>query len=300
MAYIAKPTSSRNVLNIRMIMNSTNTVTTPIDASTLSIGIFDSGVGGLSVLRHIYDALPHEHLLYFADSGYAPYGDKPEADIIQRSLAITEFLLQQGIKALVIACNTATAIAIETIRQTYPNLPVVGVEPGLKPAAKLSHSKHIGVLATLGTTQSTRFHLLQQRMEETYQVSFIPQACVGLADQIEKGEIASPATYQLLVKYIQPLLDQDIDTLVLGCTHYPFVKPLIQQIIQQTNPSIAIIDTGKPVTDQLIHLLEQKQLLAATTESRSLNAFTTASESTLTNAFTRLLQLTPSVIAINT
>lgn len=270
-------------------------------ASTLPVGIFDSGVGGLSVLRHIYDALPHEHLLYFADSGYAPYGDKPESAIIKRSLAITEFLLNHGIKALVVACNTATAIAIETIRQTYPDLPVVGVEPGLKPAAKLSYSKHIGVLATQGTTHSARFHALQQRMEQTYQVSFFPQACIGLADQIEKGETASPATYQMLVRYIQPLIQQDIDTLVLGCTHYPFVKPLIQQIVQQlsTKP-IEIIDTGKPVTDQLIHLLEQKQLLAPASAQRSLEAFTTASETTLSMAFKRLLQLDPPVFCLNT
>lgn len=273
-----------------------NPITTIPDSSILPVGIFDSGVGGLSVLRHIYDALPHEHLLYFADSGFAPYGDKSESDVIKRSLSITDFLLQHGIKALVIACNTATAIAIETIRQTYPSLPVVGVEPGLKPAAKLSHSKRIGVLATKGTTQSHRFHALQQRMEKEYQVTFIPQACIGLADQIEKGETASPATYQLLLRYIQPLLQQHIDTLVLGCTHYPFVKPLIQQILQQhATQAVEIIDTGKPVTDHLIHLLSERQLLAPATEYRSLEAFTTASESTLSTAFSRLLQLNPPV-----
>lgn len=281
------------------MMTTDHSSSSPV-SSTQPIGIFDSGIGGLSVLRHIYDALPHEHLLYFADSGFAPYGDKPEADVIQRSMSVTAFLLQHGAKALVIACNTATAIAVETIRTAYPTLPIVGVEPGLKPAAKLSQSKRIGVLATHGTTHSTRFQQLQQRMEHDYQVTFLPQACIGLADQIEKGETASPATYQLLLRYIQPLLEQHIDTLVLGCTHYPFVKPLIQQILQQhATHLVDIIDTGKPVTDQLIHLLEQKKLLAPISEHRSLEAFTTASESTLSTAFQRLLQLNPPVTCLH-
>lgn len=268
-------------------------------ANTLPVGIFDSGVGGLSVLRHIYDALPHEHLLYFADSGYAPYGDKSHQEIIHRSLAVTEFLMQHGIKALVIACNTATAIAVETIRKTYPTLPIVGIEPGLKPAAKLSITKHIGVLATHGTIHSARFLALQKNMEADYHVHYLTAGCVGLADQIEKGETASAATLQLLQQYLLPLLNHNIDTLVLGCTHYPFVKDSIQHIIQtQTTQPINIIDTGKPVTEQLIHLLDQYHLLAPLSETRTLEAFTTASVSTLGHAFKRLLHLAPHISKI--
>lgn len=246
-------------------------------AADAAIGIFDSGIGGLSVLRHIHAALPREQLLYFADSGYAPYGDKTEAQIVERSLAIASFLLEQRVKALVVACNTATAAAIQAIRTRWPQLLVVGIEPGLKPAAQLTRSRTVGVLATRSTLASQRFALLQAQMQAQYQVRYLPQACVGLVDLIEKGELHSPATVQLLERYLAPLLEQGADTLVLGCTHYPFVRPAIESVCKSlVGETPDIIDTGQAVTRQLQRLLEAGQLQTGAA-SGSLAGFTTAS-----------------------
>ena len=163
-------------------------------AATAPVGIFDSGLGGLSVLRHVRAQLPQETLIYFADSAFAPYGGKPEALVIARTLAVADFLVAQGIKALVVACNTATAAAITAVRERYPDLPVVGVEPGLKPAALCSVSRVVGVLATERTLASARFQALEMQLSAATGVRFLPQPCVGLADQVEKGELRSPAT----------------------------------------------------------------------------------------------------------
>ncbi|ADJ63056.1 glutamate racemase [Herbaspirillum seropedicae] len=267
-------------------------------AADAAIGIFDSGIGGLSVLRHIHAALPREQLLYFADSGYAPYGDKTEAQIVERSLAIASFLLEQRVKALVVACNTATAAAIQAIRTRWPQLLVVGIEPGLKPAAQLTRSRTVGVLATRSTLASQRFALLQAQMQAQYQVRYLPQACVGLVDLIEKGELHSPATVQLLERYLAPLLEQGADTLVLGCTHYPFVRPAIESVCKSlVGETPDIIDTGQAVTRQLQRLLEAGQLQTGAA-SGSLAGFTTASRSTLENAFRGLLKLDPPVQAL--
>ena len=267
-------------------------------AANAAVGIFDSGIGGLSVLRHIHAALPREQLLYFADSGYAPYGDKTEAQIVERSLAIASFLLEQGVKALVVACNTATAAAIQAIRARWPQLVVVGIEPGLKPAAQQTRSGTVGVLATRSTLASQRFALLQQQMEAQYQVRYLPQACVGLVDLIEKGELYSPATMQLLERYLGPLLEQGADTLVLGCTHYPFVRPAIESVCQRLAGGVPdIIDTGQAVTRQLQRLLATEGL-EAQAATGSLAGFTTASRSTLEQAFRGLLKLDPPVQAL--
>ena len=267
-------------------------------AADAAIGIFDSGIGGLSVLRHIHAALPREQLLYFADSGYAPYGDKTEAQIVERSLAIASFLLEQRVKALVVACNTATAAAIQAIRTRWPQLLVVGIEPGLKPAAQLTRSRTVGVLATRSTLASQRFALLQAQMQAQYQVRYLPQACVGLVDLIEKGELHSPATVQLLERYLAPLLEQGADTLVLGCTHYPFVRPAIESVCKSlVGETPDIIDTGQAVTRQLQRLLEAGQLQTRAATG-SLAGFTTASRSTLENAFRGLLKLDPPVQAL--
>ncbi|GGC59443.1 glutamate racemase [Undibacterium terreum] len=262
------------------------------------VGVFDSGVGGLSVLQHIRQQLPHESLLYFADSAFAPYGDKPEAVIVQRSLGIAQFLLAQGVKALVVACNTATAAAIAAIRHTYPSLIVVGVEPGLKPAIAASNTGLIGVMATRRTLESQKFIALRDQLSEAHQVKFLPQACVGLADQIEKGELQSQATALLLQGYIHPLIEQGADTLVLGCTHYPFVRPLIERVIEQMIPrtggqkhAVCIIDTGEAVARQLAKLLHVNDRLAATEGVADMRAYTTGSPSDMSNALNNLLKM---------
>lgn len=270
--------------------------TTPMPtAADAAVGIFDSGIGGLSVLRHIHAALPREQLVYFADSGYAPYGDKTEVQIVERSLIIASFLLEQGVKALVVACNTATAAAIQAIRSHWPQLVVVGIEPGLKPAAQQTRSGIVGVLATRSTLASQRFAVLQAQMEAQYQVRYLPQACVGLVNLIEKGELHSPATVQLLERYLAPLLEQGADTLVLGCTHYPFVRPAIESVCRRLAGAVPdIIDTGQAVTRQLQRLLET-QGLSTQAATGSLAGFTTASRSTLEQAFRGLLKLDPPV-----
>ncbi len=263
------------------------------------IGVFDSGVGGLSVLRHIRAALPHEDLLYFADSGFAPYGDKPESLILDRSFHIVEFLRARGAKALVIACNSATAAAIVALRRHYPELPLVGVEPGLKPAALLSRSGVVGVLATSRTLASEKFALLHQRIAADTNTLFLLQPCSGLADQIEKGELRSPATAELVQRYIAPLLERGADTLVLGCTHYPFIQPLIEDSIRQLDARpIRILDTGEPVSRQLIRLLTKNRLQRPGKHAGAMQAFTSGHASVLEDAFSNLLQWTPPVAGI--
>ena len=260
------------------------------------IGVFDSGIGGLSVLRHVHALLPSEALLYFADSGFAPYGEKPEHVIVERALAITSFLQRFGIKAMVVACNTATAAAIAALREHHPQLQVVGVEPGLKPAAQLTQSGKVGVLATAGTLASDKFLKLRQQVADTTQVTFHLQACNGLADQIEKGELNSRDTKQLVQRYVAPLVGQNVDTLVLGCTHYPFVESLVREA---AGPGVTLVDTGEPVARQLERLLRQQALLRSNTVGvGGLSAYTTGSRSALSQAFRRLLDLDPPIEAV--
>lgn len=262
-------------------------VSTPADAP---VGVFDSGVGGLSVLRHIRALLPHEHLLYFADSGFAPYGDKPEQVVAERSLAIARFLVARGAKALVVACNTATVAAIKLLREHYPDMPIVGVEPGLKPAAAASRNGKVGVLATDGTLCGEKFKLLMEQVSEASGAQFLLRGCTGLADQIELGELGSETTIAMLERYVVPLLDQGADTLVLGCTHYPFVQDVIETIVRRhAGRNVTLIDTGDAVARQLQRLLTSASLLRTEVEPASLAGYTTASAAALRAAFDNLL-----------
>ena len=263
------------------------------------VGVFDSGHGGLSVLRHIRALLPHEDLLYFADSGFAPYGGRPEHEITERTLASADFLMQRGAKALVVACNTATAAAIRVLRERYPELPLVGVEPGLKPAAGLTKTGIVGVLATARTLSSAKFATLRDEITAATNVHFLAQPCVGLADQVDKGELQSPATIQMVKRYVQPLIEQGADTLVLGCTHYPFVQPLIENAAAAAGAqAITIVDTGDAVTKQLARLLVQHELVHSAEHVGTLHGFTTGSASSLATAFDRLLHLQPTVTQV--
>lgn len=267
------------------------------------IGIFDSGVGGLSVLRHVHAQLPHEHLVYFADSGHAPYGDREEEWVIQRSLAVAAFLFGQGVKALVVACNTATVAAIKAIRTEWPGVPIVGVEPGLKPGAALTKSGKVGVLATDRTLHGEKFLSLRDQVAASTGAEFLLQPCIGLVDQIELGQLGSAATMALLEQYVVPLLDGGADTLVLGCTHYPFVEQAIRQVAARhashnATAPVALIDTGDAVARQLARLLEGGGLLRPAGVPH-LRGYTTASASVLAEAFRALLSLTPQVEAVN-
>lgn len=225
------------------------------------IGVFDSGVGGLSVLREIRRALPSEDLLYVADSAYAPYGDKSQQFIEERSIAITEFLVSRNAKAIVVACNTATGAAITTLRSRF-FMPIIAMEPAVKPAAANTQSGVIGVLATSRTLAGDNFVKLFARYGED--VRILGQACPGLVEQVEAGDLSGEKTRLLLEGYVQPLLERGADTLVLGCTHYPFLAPLIQQI---AGPGVAVIDSAAAVARQLRHRLEAGHLLASEGEA---------------------------------
>ena len=261
------------------------------------IGIFDSGVGGLSVLRHIRAQLPHEHLIYFADSGFAPYGDKPGHRVTERVLAIGAFLLDQGAKAIVVACNTATVAAIAALRERYPGMPIVGVEPGLKPAAAASRNGLIGVLATERTLSGAKFLLLRDQIAESTGARFLLQPCHGLADQIEFGTLESEETDALLRRFILPLLDEGADTLVLGCTHYPLVQASIERVIAaSTDRPVTLVDTGEAVARQLARLLAAGGIARAETDAPArLDGYTSASSTALSAAFSGLLGLDPPV-----
>lgn len=226
------------------------------------IGIFDSGVGGISILREIHALLPHEQLIYIADSANAPYGDKSTAFIQQRCLTLAKRLVEKNCKALVVACNTATTEAIVYLRQQL-SLPIIGVEPAIKPAAILSRNKIIGILATHRTIHSQR---LQQLIHSYAQgVTVLTQACSGLMEIVESNRSYTREDLQLIKKYTQPLLDQRIDTLVLGCTHYPFLLASLRKI---TGTNITILETGKPVALQLQRILIQDSKLTQGKEQR--------------------------------
>ena len=219
----------------------------PISAT---IGVFDSGVGGLSVLHHIRQRLPHARLIYIADSAHVPYGDKSAAFIKQRSLSLTRFLIEQGAHAIVIACNTATAAAISTLR-THFTLPVIGMEPAVKPAVAVTRSGVVGVLATIGTLESARFAALLERYAG--EVEIVTQSCPGLVEQVERGDLSGPQTRELVKRYTAPLLTRGADTLILGCTHYPFLVALIREVV---GANIILVDTGEAVARQLQRRLQ--------------------------------------------
>lgn len=220
------------------------------------IGVFDSGVGGLSVLHEIRRALPGEDLLYVADSAHAPYGDKSQQFIEARSIAISEFLVSRNAKAIVVACNTATGAAIAALRARF-SVPIIAMEPAVKPAAANTQSGVIGVLATSRTLASDNFVQLFARYGGDVQI--VGQACPGLVEQVEAGDLSGDKTRLLLEQYLLPLLERGADTIVLGCTHYPFLAPLIQEI---AGPRVAVIDSAVAVARELYRRLEVVDLLA--------------------------------------
>lgn len=234
------------------------------------IGVFDSGVGGLSVLRHIHTLLPKENLLYLADQARVPYGPRSVADVRRFAQEITEWLLEQGAKLIVVACNTATAAALDSLRQTFPKVPFVGMEPAVKPGAAQTRSGKVGVLATAGTFESQRYADLMERFAGHVQLFENP--CLGLVEMIEAGRLNGPEMEALLRRCVQPMLEAGVDTLVLGCTHYPFVLPVLRQI---TGPQVSLIDPAPAVARQTGRMLRQYQLATPSTAPGTLNLFTT-------------------------
>lgn len=210
-----------------------------------NVGVFDSGVGGLSVLAAIRRELPDLHLDYVADSGFAPYGDKSPEAVEARAMAVCDFLLERDCHAIVVACNTATGAAIETLRARY-RVPIIGMEPALKPALEHTRSGVVAVLATGGTLGSTKFASLRARFPEHPRI--LLQPCPGLVERVEAGELESPQTRELLAGYLAPLLREGVDVIALGCTHYPFLLPAIQAL---TGPGVRLLDPSPAVAREL-------------------------------------------------
>jgi glutamate racemase len=219
--------------------------------SLTPIGIFDSGVGGLSVLKEIRLQMPTESVLYFADQGHVPYGPRGLDEVRMFSEQITSFLLGLGAKLIVVACNTASAAALQYLRQTFPATSFVGMEPAVKPAAESTHNGVVGVLATPATFQGALYASVVERFASG--VTILQDTCSGLVGQIENGELDSVATRSILEKALHPMLEQGIDTVVLGCTHYPFVIPMIKQIV---GPEVRVIDPAPAVARQVARLLD--------------------------------------------
>ena len=220
------------------------------------IGIFDSGVGGISVLRWIRKELPNEDLIYIADSKNVPYGDKPQEYIENRSVVLSKFLIDQKAKAIVVACNTATAAAISHLRSTF-SLPIIGVEPGIKPALSMTKSGTVGILATGETLKSQKFETLTRRFNNNH--NLVVQDCPGLVELVESMDLADQEIRELVKLYVSALMDKGADTIVLGCTHYPFLRPLIEEI---AGPEVKIVDTGMAVAKEVTRRLKEEQLLS--------------------------------------
>jgi len=224
------------------------------------IGVFDSGIGGTSIWRAIHQLLPNEQTIYLADSKNAPYGQKSKQEIIALSMKNTELLLEMGCKLIVVACNTATTNAIRELRAKY-DIPFIGIEPAIKPAATHSKTQTIGILATQGTLNSELFNKTVEMYQDT---KIIEQIGHGLVQLIESGNIDSTEMKQLLTEYLTPMIEANIDYLVLGCSHYPYLIPQIKKILP---PRIQIIDSGEAVAKQTQNVLKEKVGLSNLTES---------------------------------
>jgi len=223
--------------------------------NTQPIGLFDSGVGGTSIWKEIHSLLPHENTIYLADSKHAPYGSKSKENIIELSIKNTQYLVDRGCKIIVVACNTATTNAISILRDRF-SIPIIGIEPAIKPAALKTKTKAIGILATQGTLSSTLFHQTTDLYSDCIEI--VERVGEGLVPLIEEGKINSEEMTSLLKLYTKPMLDSNIDYLVLGCTHYPY---LIPQLIKLLPTNINIIDSGAAVARHTKAILEEKQLI---------------------------------------
>jgi len=227
-------------------------------AADLRIGVFDSGLGGLSVLREIRRRMPAANLTYLADSAWVPYGARSEDVIRARSLALARYLVYHGHDIIVVACNTATAAAAPLLRETF-SIPVVGMEPAVKPATAATRSGIVGVMATVGTLHSARFAALLDQFGGDIQV--LTRACPGLVEQVEAGDLDGPLTRALVTQFVGPLVKAGADTLVLGCTHFPFLRPLIEAA---AGPDVRVIDTGEAVARQVREVAQAAGLQAGT------------------------------------
>jgi glutamate racemase len=248
------------------------------------IGTFDSGVGGLSVLRAMRAQMPEESMLYFGDQGHIPYGPRPMEQIRDFSEAITKFLLERNAKIIVVACNTASAAALKYLRAKFPDVQFVGMEPAVKPAAETTQTGKVGVLATPATFQGALYASVVERFANG--VGLFQNTCNGLVQQIEQGNLTGDETRKILEDALHPMLDKNIDTVVLGCTHYPFVIPLIQEIV---GDKVRVIDPAPSVAKQVKRLLEAGGIKSRSGSKESVELFTSGDPNVLKSQLPILL-----------
>lgn len=247
------------------------------------IGIFDSGIGGLSVAQAIRQALPHERLLFFGDNIHIPYGERSEGDLLDLSRAITHELLARDCKMIVIACNTASAAALRPLRKEMPQVRFVGMEPAVKPAVETTRTGVVGVIATIATSQSAVFDSIVERFAQGVRV--IRQACPGLVRQIEAGELDTPKTEGMLRGWLEPMVAEGIDALVLACTHYPYVRPLIERIC---GPGVRVIDPAPAIARQVERWLREDGDAAPESQQGDLVCYTSGPVEKFTGLMRRI------------
>jgi glutamate racemase len=249
------------------------------------IGVFDSGIGGLSVVQALRKLLPNENIIYFADSANAPYGDKSTQFVQQRCAVLAQLLVDSNVKAIVVACNTATVSSIASLRDSY-DLPIIGVEPGIKPATENSKASVVGVLATTQTLQSHSFSRLADQLGDGNKI--LLQACPGLMEKVEKLEFNDVNTEQLISKYMQPLVLAGADHIVLGCTHYVFLRSLIQRV---AGPNVEIVNTESAVAREVLRRLTIADLLSPDNAIGAIELLTSGDKSRLDKQFEVLMRL---------
>jgi glutamate racemase len=249
------------------------------------LGVFDSGVGGLSVLKAIRRELPKETAIYVADQVHVPYGLRPLEEVQGYAEAITRYLKGKGVKLIVVACNTASAAALHHLRRTIPEIPFVGMEPAVKPAAEYTRSGVVGVLATPATFQGKLYASVVERFANN--VTILQQTCPGLVAQIEAGQLTGLDTRAILKRALHPMLEQGIDTVVLGCTHYPFVIPMIEEIV---GPSVRVIDPAPAVARQVRRVLSDRNLLNNTDKTTTTRFLTSGDTNSLESVLPELLE----------
>lgn len=257
------------------------------------IGIFDSGVGGLSVLRAIRDQLPDENFIYIADQTHVPYGPRPKTEVERLSQGIVRFLVNREAKLVVVACNTASAAALKKLRAIYPTLPFVGMEPAVKPAAEETNSGVVGVLATPATFQGELYHSTVERFAQG--VTVLQHTCPGLVHQIEMGRVADTETKEILERALIPMLEKGVDKVVMGCTHYPFVIPLIKEIV---GAEIEVIDPAPAVARQVGRLLDKHDLRAKAGGKGQIQFMTTGDPAEFSRRLIQLLGLESQVTGL--
>ena len=254
------------------------------------IGIFDSGIGGISIINAVRELLPDEDLIYLADQAHVPYGSRTLTEVREFSEQITGFLLAQNVKLVVVACNTASAAALHHLRKVFPETPFVGMEPAVKPAAERTRSGVVGVLATPATFQGELYASVIERFASDVRV--LPDTCPGLVMEIDQGNLDTPEVQRILEKALQPMLAEGIDTVVLGCTHFPFVIPAIETIV---GPDVRVIDPSPAVARQVKRLLDSNQSLYSGTGAGRVEYFTTGDADQLQDLLPQLTGYTGQV-----